>query len=184
MEDKNVAICLLRSFRNSYENVVLNLEMSSAELRTHDIGNVLMNENIKRQGEKKTSVNTEEASKTIGTERESRQCTFWRKKEHTVDRCWTKQKEEIEELDAAAMPVDAESIEFSGRNTATTISSAEWRLMFRLNASFLLARASLVCMQSTAARRTISTTTRTSSQLSVKAMKAKYRLRMGARLQS
>ena len=94
MEDEDVAICLLRSLPKSYENVVLNLEMSSAELRTHDVVKVLTNEHIKRQGEKTASVKTEEASKAFSTERETRQCTFCGKLGHTVERCWTKQKEE------------------------------------------------------------------------------------------
>uniref|UniRef100_H3H955 Integrase catalytic domain-containing protein n=1 Tax=Phytophthora ramorum TaxID=164328 RepID=H3H955_PHYRM len=94
MEDEDVAICLLRSLPKSYENVVLNLEMSSAELRSQDVVKVLTNEHIKRQGEKTATVKTEDAAKAFNTDRESRQCTYCGKLGHTIDKCWTKQKDE------------------------------------------------------------------------------------------
>uniref|UniRef100_A0AAV1TU49 Uncharacterized protein n=1 Tax=Peronospora matthiolae TaxID=2874970 RepID=A0AAV1TU49_9STRA len=101
------------------------------KLQLRDAVNVLTNDHIKHQGAKSAALKAEEVTKAFSTEREVRRCSFcgnWGE----VERCWTKQKERIGELDAVAMLLDAERIKSSGKDTTatTTATTIEWCLLF------------------------------------------------------
>ncbi|CAI5717716.1 unnamed protein product [Peronospora destructor] len=73
---------------------------------------ILTNEHAKRQGEKmvstSTTVKAEDATKAFSIEREPYQCTYCGKVGHTVDRCWTKQRNESNDYDRVTFAVSLE----------------------------------------------------------------------------
>ncbi|KAF1328883.1 Pol protein, partial [Globisporangium splendens] len=73
-------------------NEVLNIHANNTDLKTQDMIKMLNNENVKRSGKRKT-VKTEDHAKASNAENEPRVCSFCGRVGHTVDRCWTKNKQ-------------------------------------------------------------------------------------------
>uniref|UniRef100_A0AAV1TJ73 Integrase catalytic domain-containing protein n=1 Tax=Peronospora matthiolae TaxID=2874970 RepID=A0AAV1TJ73_9STRA len=111
-------------------NEVLNISAKLASIGAKiasiaGVVRVLTNEHIKRQGDKTTSVKTEDAAKAFSAEREPRQCTYCGNWGTRRSGAGPSRRTKIKvELDAAAtMLVDAEPTTFSGELTATTTTT-------------------------------------------------------------